>query len=262
MQLAANITVGWADLPRSQFCATELHRRAIAAPHYERSLFHQLQLAKDNTHILGLDHLFRRTCGGYDPVLQFVSAIARLPPIPNVAVPLLCDVDLFAYAFLAGTRNFDLLMPLFQSNGIALSQILSDCQSALKSLEDFERTGTLPTKMSELDAQQYLSIRRTVARPFAQQELQILCALLVSGPSTVNELTRELGIDRAQIHQTLHLYESIKILTHWGEAPGNDAQPTFVIDKVALPLVMFCIKEILGLNLMGNLAALVDSNYD
>ena len=262
MQLAANITVGWADLPKSQFCAQALHSRAIAAPHYERSLFHQLQLAKADTRILGLDQLFRRACGSYQPLLQLARSLNDLPNIPNLPAPLLCDIDLFAYAFLAGVQNFDLLLPLVHHNSVALAQILSDCQEAVRSLEDFERTGALPSQMSELDAQQYLALRRAVARPSAQLELQTLAVLLVSGPSAVIHLTQELTTEPGAARRILNLFESIEIVTRWGEEPGSSStDPLFVIDKVAVPLVIFCLKEILGLDLMGNLSALLDANY-
>lgn len=262
MQLAANITVGWADIPKSQFCARKLHSRAIASPHYEKSLLHQLQLASAQTHILGLDALFRRACGGYEPVLQFANALSALPTIPNLSAPLLCDIDLFAYSFLASARNFDLLLPLMQCNSIALAQILNDCEGAVRSLENFERTGTLPAQMSELGAQQYLSLRRAVARSSSQRELQVLAALLVSGPSTIIHLTRELRLELKTARQILGLFESIGILTLWEEEPGGAVEPTFAIEKVAVPLVIFCVKELLGLDLMGNLSALLETNYE
>ena len=262
MKLAANITIGWVDSSNSPFCAWDLHSRAAAAPDYERSLFHQLQLVKTSTHIARLDRLFRRTSGGFTPVLRFVEALASMPDIPHAAVPLLCDIDLFAYAFLAGTRNLELLLPLVESNSLALAQILNDCQEAMRSLERFERTGVLPTYMSELDTQQYLALRHVITQPNARKELQVLAALLVSGPSTASNLTRELALSQKTTRHILELLESIEIVNRWHSAQKEvAAEPVFSISKVAIPLVMFGLKEKLGLDLMGDLLALVDANY-
>ena len=82
MQLAAKITVGWADIPRSQFSARELHNRAIAEPNYTKSLFHQLQLGTSDITILGVDQLFRQTTSGMRPIRQLIGELSYLPTIP------------------------------------------------------------------------------------------------------------------------------------------------------------------------------------
>ncbi|MGD1897270.1 MAG: hypothetical protein ACFB16_10015 [Phormidesmis sp.] len=263
MQLAAKLTIGWADIPRSQFTATALHNRAIAAPQYEKSLFYQLQTAAEHTRVLGVDQLFRQTCGGFAPIQQFIGALTYLPIIPDGPSPLLCEIDLFAYTFLVGTHKIDRLLPIFDANDIELAEIKTGCTEALQALEDFERTGTLPSKMSELDAQQYLSIRRIIASPAARDEWRILARLLISGPSTASNLERELTVDYAFAHQTLRLFESIGIFARQGEKSGTNATETiFVINKVAIPLVLFCLKETLGLDLLGNLSALIEALYE
>lgn len=263
MQLAAKLTVGWVDIPRSQFTAIELHNRAIAAPQYEKSLYYQLQAATENTHILSLDSLFRQTCGGFTPIQQFIGALTYLPVINNGPKPLLCEVDLFAYIFLAGTHNIDRLLPIAKTNDIELAHIQNGCTEALSTLEDFERTGTLPAEMSELDAQQYLSIRRIIARPSARDEWRVLARLLISGPSTASNLARELSLDYIFAQQTLHLFESIGIFSRWGKEPSQDTEESiFVIDKVAIPLVLFCLKGTLGIDLLGNLSTLLEALYE
>ena len=94
---------------------------------------------------------------------------------------------------------------------------------ALTTLENFERTGNLPEEMSELDAHQYLSMRRMIARPSARDEWRILARLLISGPSTASNLERELNISYAFAHQTLCLFESIGIFTRYGNDAGKRA---------------------------------------
>jgi hypothetical protein len=261
MLLTAKITVGWADVPRSQFSAMEMHQRAEAAPHYEKSLLHQLQAASAETCILGTDQLFRQSLGGLSPIYRLISALTYLPAMSRLASPLPCEIDLFAYAFLAGAKNFDLLLPLVSTNNITLAQIQADCTEALRALEDFERTGALPTDLSELDAQQYLAIRKVVSRPSARDELRTLATLLISGPSAASDLVRELGIHYSLASQVLGLFESIGIFTRWNEDPGMAKESIFVIDKVAIPLVVFCLRETLGLDLLSNLSALVDATY-
>ncbi|MEO1447766.1 MAG: hypothetical protein AAFV46_16330, partial [Cyanobacteria bacterium J06635_11] len=261
MQLAAKITVGWADIPRSQFSARELHNRAIAEPNYTKSLFHQLQLGTSDITILGVDQLFRQTTSGMRPIRQLIGELSYLPTIPVLPSPLPCEIDLFAYAFLAGAKNFDLLLPL-TGNNIEIAHIRTDCNSALQALENFERTGTLPHNLDELDAQQYLAIRRIISRPSARDELRTLATLLVSGPSTAPDLVRELGINESLAQRMLGLFESIGIFTRWGEEPDSQRrEPVFVINKVAIPLVIFCLRETLGLDLLSNLSALMDAHY-
>lgn len=267
MKLAANITIGWADISNSPFCAWKLHSQAVVASDYRRSLLYQLQLIEPSTRISGLDYLFRRTYGGFDPVLQFVNVLTNLPEISNAPAPLLCDVDLFAYAFLAGTHNFGRLLPLVQGNSVTLAQMLNDCQEAMRTLETFERTGAfLPAQMSEIDTHRYLSIRQVVAQPSACKELQVLAALLISGPSTASNLASELALTQKETNQTLHLFRSIGILScrnqAFNDALGSDSSElVFSISKVVIPLVLFCLKERLGLDLIGDLLALMDANY-
>ena len=263
MQLAARLTAGWADLPRSPFSAKALHNKAVVSGHYEKSLFHQLQTIPPDTNILGLDALFRQTCGGFEPIAQFVRALAMQPVVRGNPTLLLCEIDLFAYTFLSGLNNFDLLLPLSQHTNVELAQVKSGCEEALSTLENFERSGTLPKRMSELDAQQYLAVRRIIVRPTAHTERKALATLLISGPSTASNLERELNIPNHAAQQTLFLFESIGLLTRWGEEPGYVGnEPVFVIDKVAIPLVLFCLKETLGLDLLGNLSSLLDASYD
>jgi len=263
MQLAAKLTIGWADIPRSQFAAAELHSRAIAAPHYDASLYYQLRKAGRRTRILGVDQLFRQTCGGFNPVQQLIGALVSLPAIASRPSPLLCEIDLFAYTFLVGTHNFDRLLPIAETNDIELAEIQQGCAEAIRTLENFELTGSLPASMSELDAHQYLALRRIIARPSARDEWRVLARLLVSGPSTASNLERELTLSYTFAAQTLQLFESIGIFTRWGEEPGKNAEePLFVIDKVAIPLVLFCLRETLGLDLLGNLSALLEALYD
>ena len=263
MQLAAKLTIGWDDIPRSQFTAIELHNRAVMAPHYEKSLFYQLQAATSQTKILGLDQLFRQTCGGAKPIYQIVSALSALPTVPSGPHPLLCEIDLFAYTFLAGTRKLDRLLPIAHSTDIELAQVQASCAEAIQTLEDFEHTGSLPPQMSELDSQQYLAIRRIVARPGARDEWRVLARLLISGPSTVSNLERELELPHQLIQQILTLFESIGIFTFWGEEPGSqEAETVYVINKVALPLVLFCLKATMGLDLLSNLSTLVDTYHE
>ena len=263
MQLAAKLTIGWEPVPRSPFAATELHSRAIVAPHYENSLLYQLQTATSETQITGLDQLFRQTCGGFDPIEQFLGALSYLPTRPSGPSPLICEIDLFAYTFLVGTHKLDRLIPITKTNDIELAQIQTSCAKALATLEDFEHTGNLPDNMSELDAHQYLSMRRIIARPTARDEWRILARLLISGPSTASNLERELNLSYAFAYQTLRLFESVSIFTRYGEKPESPSEEAiFVIDKVAIPLVLFCLKQTIGLDLLGNLSVLLETVYD
>lgn len=262
MQLAAKLTVGWADIPRSQFSARELHNRAIAAPDYTESLFQQLQVGTSDTVIIGTDQLFRQAPGGSGPIRKLISELTYLPAISILPSPLPCEIDLFAYAFLAGAKNFDLLLPLASSNSISLAQVQSDCATALQALENFERTGLLPPNVDVLDTQQYLSIRKVVSRSSARDELRTLATLLVSGPSTALDLVRELGLNESLAQRMLGLFESIGILARWGATPSiRETDPAFAIKKTMIPLVVFCLRETLGIDLLTHLSALMDDQH-
>lgn len=263
MQLAAKLTIGWPSVARSPFAATALHNRAITAPHYGQNLLHQLQHADADTRIVGVDYLFRQTCGGFDPIEQFLEALTYLPPTPNTPSLLHCEIDLFAYTFLVGTRNLDRLLPIKKTSDMELAQIQRRCTEAIRTLEVFERTGHLPVGMSELDSQQYLSLRRIIARPTARDERRILARLLVSGPSTASNLERELDLDYTFTYQTLCLFESIGIFARWMQSAGKQVEEmAFVIEKAAIPLVLFCLKQTLGLDLLGNLAVMLETVYE
>ncbi len=258
MRLAAKLTIGWADIPRSQFAAVELHSHAIAAPHYENSLYYRLKAADKRTCILGVDQLFRTPYGGLAPVEQLIGALRRLPTIASVRSPLLCEIDLFTYAFLASTHSFDRLLPITETDDTELAQSQAGCVEAIRMLKNFERTGFLPTSMSGLDAHQHLALRRLIDRSSARDEWRVLAKLLVGGPSTASSLERELTLNYTFAKQTLRLFESIGIFTRWGEEPDrNTGETIFAIDRVAIPLVLSCLRETLGLDLLSSLPALL-----
>ena len=250
MQLAAKLTVGWECETLSPFLAMGLHQAAIANEDYAGTLAQQLQRADAHTHILALDGLFRKSAVGFKPIRRFVSELANLPVPEGCPQPLICEIDVFAFAFLAGDKNFDLLLPRDNEAAIAFAQVQANYAAVLQSLENFERLG-IPPNDAVFDVQQYLEIRQVVERPSARDELRALTILLLSGPSTLSQISTELGLNYTLGQRSLAVFESTGILKRSTEEANT--QDIFVIETAAIPLVVFFLRETIGLDLLSNL---------
>lgn len=99
-------------------------------------------------------------------------------------------INAFLYAFLCSAKNFDLLL---KESVEAIASELAAIEGKMRALEAFEREARpLPTSgLLEI----YLSARNWAARKTARDERRTLATLLFSGPSTAEQIARDLGIN-------------------------------------------------------------------
>jgi hypothetical protein len=106
MKLEAFLTVGWADDPKADFAASRLHEAADqSSEEYSAALAAELEKAPPGTKISGLENLFRRRPGEFGPLKRFIGALAFMPPPGKLSEPLVCRIDVFAYAFLKSVNR-------------------------------------------------------------------------------------------------------------------------------------------------------------
>lgn len=243
MKLEAFLTVGWGDDPQAVFGASRLHNVARNSKDYLKGLAEELDKAPPNTVISGLENLFRRRRKAFLPLRQFIGALTSLPAPKALSEPVVCRIDVFAYAFLKMAKNLDFLVPRRLDGTDELSSVRTAWAEAILALEDFERTGEpLPAGIG-ITARRYLSLRDIISRSAARDELRSLVVLLTSGPSTLSEISIDLGLNHTLGQRTLSAYQQIGILE---TRPGG----VLSIENKALPLVVFCLREKIGIDLL------------
>ena len=250
MKLEAQLTTGWTDDPQHPLAADRLHAQAQAAEDYTMGLQAQLHGHSGPLDILGVDQLFRKNVHAFQPIKRFIGALSSLPPHPDLG-PIRCHLDVFAYTFLKGAKNMDLLLPLADPLSPAFTATYERWCTTMDALGDLERLGDpLPPAIKDLNAS-YLGLRHIVTRPSAQDERRALVSLLVSGPSTLAQISSDLGLNYTLGQRTLGVYTAIGIVS---QRPNSDQ---FIINEATIPLVVFCIREILGLDLLSLLPPLL-----
>jgi hypothetical protein len=245
MQLQALLTVGWKTDPQTPSSAAQLHKTAIqAGGEYSDVLSAELKSISNDFQILGLEQLFRRHTDGFKPIKQFIGALVSLPTCEGYPNPLICHIDAFAYAFLKGAKNFDFLLPLGDEVNADFRNTHMAWSRTITSLEAFERVGEPLPKNSGVTAEQYLSLPKVIVRPSARDERGVLATLLVSGPSTLSEISTDLGLNYTLGQRTLATFEKMSVIER---RPAE----IFGIAEAALPLVVFCLREAMGIDLLS-----------
>lgn len=248
MRLAAELTCGWQDDPDAPLAAARLHREISArSGDYAELLACALRDAAPERRILGLDRLFRRRTGGSRPVRQLVGSLASLPDDADEPGTIVCEIDAFAYGFLAGAKNLDLVLPCKERNTVFWSTHEGWVRT-WTALADFERVGQPLPPDCAISAEQYLSLRAIVVRPSARDERRSLATLLVSGPSARSELVADLGVSENLIRRILAALRATGVIEC---RAGN----RYAIVPGTLPLVTFALRETMGLNPLGKLAS-------
>lgn len=244
MRLEAFLTIGWEDDPQAAFSACRLDEAATrGADGYEAALTAELEQAPPATVIEGLETLFRRRPNGFLPLKRFIGALVSMPATGQRAEPLVCRMDAFAYAFLKSAKNLDFMLPRPNPAQDDFGHVGKTWAETITALERFERTGEpLPSGLAVTGAE-YLAIREIISRPSARDELRALTVLLTSGPSTLKEISGDLGLNHTLGQRTLAAYEGVGVLER---RPGE----VFSIRKGALPLVVFCLREKMGIDLL------------
>ena len=243
MKLRAVLTVGWNDDPNHPCSALRLHQEASTAKlEYETALGKALD-AHSAAELYGLGRLFRRRAKGFQKLKQFVGALVALPSRNQDGLQ--CHIDVFAYAFLKSAKNFDLLIPEATRADSSFRRAYPSWRKIITALEEFERMGEpLPQGMG-IRKEDYLRIRRVITRKTARDERRALTTLLVSGPSTREELSADMGLNYPLAQRVLGAFVTTGVVEL---SDGN----TYTIVETALPLVVFCLRETIGIDLLSS----------
>lgn len=239
MSTEAVLTFGWKDDPGSDFAAAKLHREAdISGREYEKTLAGLLENMGKPVVIDGLDRLIRRRIGEIANIRKFVGALVRISDTDSSLGPVVCNIDAFAYAFLKGADNFDFLMPEKKESAGPFRTVFPKWEEEMGRLERFEQFGDpLPDEAGK----DYLSLRKRITPATAGNERRLLATLLVNGPSTVEEISRELDIGPVRSRGITGMFEEIGVTEETRDGKH-------VISEQALPRVLFCLRGKMGLD--------------
>jgi hypothetical protein len=257
VKLQAELTYGWPMDQQSPLSASSLHAAASQSNlshSYADALAAALQqgvqataLSADKTPMIsGLDALFRRRTGGFAPLKQFLGALSLLLPQSDYPQPLTCQIDAFAWSFLKGAKNLDLLLPATRQSD-AMRAEHQRWLKEIRALERFERLGIPLPEHAAISGDTYLALRAIVTRPSARDERRALASLLVSGPSTIAEITHDLGLNYSLGERSLAIFETkpLALLQRRDEC--------FALRAETLPLVLFGLRETMGLDLLDTM---------
>lgn len=254
MSLKAILTVGWKDDTTCQLSARILHDNANGGNDYENTLLKHLQNASKPITIYATEQLFRRHVGGYRDIKNFVASLMSIVTREKDIGDIYCLMDVFSYAFLKGAKNFDFQLPERKGNfhkEVVGLDLFRKCEGKwekdiLPALEEFERIGKPLPKGFIITKEVYLALRSILSRGSARDEQRALATLLVSGPSTMNEISDDLGLNYTLSNRILGIFADIGVV----EVQDNDK---YVISLEKLPVVVFFLREIMGLDFLSSL---------
>jgi hypothetical protein len=251
MGLHAILTVGWPeDRGAPLLSAAGLTERCgVDAPQFQERLLAALTEAAPSAPgaptVTACDRMFRRRSRGFRRIQAFLAAlnaiVQRHPGLPSVR----CEMDAFAYAFLRGAKNIDFFLPeqrdVDGGDPDLLRNHITEHRRQIRALERFERRGSR-SGLTDSESASYRELRRIVARPSARDERRALAVLLVSGPSTIVQISEDLGLSYTLGSRILPTMEGIGVLH------CRDGQ--YVIRTDALPRSVFLLRETLGIDLL------------
>ena len=244
MGLRAILTCGWEDYSHHDLGALNLHQRAeSAAEGYEQSLTGQLTQGTAPHTVYGVDQLFRKRAEYFKKTKKFVSSLFDISCSESALANIDCHIDVFAYAFLSGAKNFDFFL---RNDGVREGPFwnaLSDIACTIHDLEAFERLGQPLPAGSSVTREHYLALRKIISRPSARDERRSLATLLISGPSTMDDVGRDLGLGYTLSQRTLGVFHDIDVVEK-----RNDE--VFAITRPALAMVVFVLRETMGIDLL------------
>ena len=256
MLLNAVLNVGWKDNSGYEFSAKKLHNKAKGGEDYESTLLQQLRTSSKSIIIHSTEQLFRRNVNGFADIKQFVASLISIVTKEEGIGDVYCLMDVFSYAFLKGAKNFDYQLPEIKNNfhkDIVRSDLYRECEGKwskeiLPALEDFERIGKPFPEGFSVEKEKYLRLRDILSRGSARDERRSLATLLVSGPSTMKEISEDLGLNYTLGNRILGIFadKDIKVV----DIQNNGK---YVIYQDKLPLVVFFLREIMGLDFLRSL---------
>ena len=231
MALFATLTFGW----------PEPHGDSVLARDLFESLSEGQTITEQLCKVARCEALFRRRPGGFSHIRKFALDVQNASATTQGTIE--CQFDAFAYSFLKQAKNFDLQVPLRQTEFFAdesTERQFEGFRRALKEVGDFEYSGITPsnTELKKL----YLSLRRIVVRPTARDERRMLATLFVAGPSTPDDLAVDSGSHENLTQRILNAFSNAGAVTK-----ANDE---YQIDNAALAPAYYLARETFGLSLL------------
>ena len=214
---------------------------------YEETLLKQFK-DQNIKRVNKLDQLLRRRRDGFSAIKHFTAALLKIKDkLPRFKG---CQIDIFTFAFLKYAKNFDLFMVHDKQSD--LQETVKKWQGAVQALEDFERLGIdLEPKYSHLK-DIYLKLRAAVSRPSARDEQRTLAVLLGSGPSTLDDISIDLGLHYSLNRRIMVALQETGAI----KSRREDNDTLYLITKTALPVALFLVREIIGLDFLTMTASL------
>ena len=148
----------------------------------------------------------------------------------------------FTYAFLRKAKNVDLYA---DPDDTQIRQWLDDLRKSLAALEEFERDGVELTGPHSPLGPIYLELRRVFARASARDERRAMVHLLMNGPCSDADLAEDLSLSTnlaVRVRKAL-----TPAIVPWG------ADNRYWISDAALPIVVFLVRESIGIDLLEGL---------
>jgi len=247
MPLIADLKTGWPEATPDQYHALQLHYRADCAASHDKNTSYRKALLDQIDHpdrVINLENTFRRRPTGYGPIQKIVSNLA------DHESPIRCQINVFAYAFLKNAKNYDMFMTADPKNLEQIGDQLKAWQKAVDALTEFERLGTPLDKTFASLEKTYLNLRAIVGRASARDERRTLTVLLVTGPATREEISEDLRLNYSLSQRVM----TALVKTNALESRTNER---YAINLKAMPVVLFLVRELMGLDMLEMLGDIV-----
>jgi len=255
MQIKAILTYGWKyqkeimpAIDENIIPAIEIDRQARQHLDHTKSYDSTIKdiLTRENNayKIDRVDELFRKEANGFNKIKEFISSLLSID-IDGID-EILIYVDVFTYNFVKCAKNFDLFIPETKE-----TKYINCCKNAfrnkqlewkneIETLETFELEGkgSLTKDLKDI----YLNFRKIILRRSARDEIRTLYSLLLSGPSTLNEISNDLGLDNTLSQRIVAAFENTKLIDKQIQTEK------YYIQTKVIPMILFGLREILGID--------------
>lgn len=124
----------------------------------------------------------------------------------------------------------------------------------MQELEDFERLGRNLRPEFSFVKDIYLKLRAAVSRPSARDEQRSLAILLESGPSTLDDISLDLGLNYSLDKRIMTALQGAGAI----ESRRQDDDDIYFVAPNALPVALFLVRETVGLDLLTMAARMLE----
>lgn len=193
--------------------------------------------------IVQLDKLFRRRIGGLSAISKFITALAGIVLEVKEKNRPCCQINVFAYAFLKHAKNYHFFIRAEKTADI--NESTTKWTKQVQELEDFERLGT--PLVNETIREAYLKLRAIVGHKSARDEQRTLACLLIAGPSTSEDIKEDLNLNYPL---SLRIMAAL-VATGTIDEKDKDDEVLYSLNKDTLPIVLFLVRETIGLDVLG-----------